>query len=293
MAIQTATSDNLAVAQAVIIAALRYTAEQVTPCQNLIEKFTLGKGQKQITVPKSGTVTADNLVDGQDLVTSQDLAMTSVDLTSGEVGLKFILTDKLVRQEAEDMFGVVGRLGGEAMARKLDMDIIALFPSLNSGTVLGADNRYLYVKNAGGCVSWAHAALCPEPIFVVHHPNSLYDLMADNAAVGPVSNYIGKLGDTAADLVKSFWKIRISGVDFFEDGNIAKITGYDSGYGAIFSKSAMCYVEELAKSVKTQEDISLRATEMVIVSDYGVFVLDVAYGAAMQYEIGAALTTNT
>ncbi len=183
---------------------------------------------------------------------------------------------------------------GDAMARKLDTDIIALFSGLNSGTVLGADNRFLYMKNAAACVAWSHANLCPEPVYVVHHPNALYDLGADTAAIGSASTYyVGIIGGTSEELLRNFWKMKISGVNFFEDGNIAKITGYDSGYGAVFSKNAMCYVESLAPATKTQEDISLRGTEMVIVSDYGVFELDNAYGAAMRYEIGAALTTNT
>ncbi len=292
MAIQTAVSDNLAVASAIVIAALRYTAENATPCQKLIERFTLGKGEKQITVPKANTVIADALVDGVDMVDSKDLAMTSVDLTTGEVGLKFILTDKLVRQQSEDMFKVVGRLGGDAMARKLDQDILALFSALNSGTVLGADNRFLYMRNAGGCLAFAHAQLYPKPVYVVHHPNAIFDLMADSAAIGATTASVLK-GDSIDELPMDFWKIRIGGIDFFEDGNIAKISGYDSGYGAIFSKSAMCYVESLAPTSKTEEDISLRATELVIVSDYGVFELDNAYGAPMQYEIGAALTTST
>ena len=38
------------------------------------------------------------------------------------------------------------------------------------------------------------------------------------------------------------FKFNISGVDFYQDGNIDKIAGVDSGYGAIFSKSAACFI---------------------------------------------------
>jgi hypothetical protein len=81
-------------------------------------------------------------------------------------------------------------------------------------------------------------------------------------------------------------------VSFYNDGNIAKISGTDSGYGAIFSKSAMCYVESQAWRTERERDASLRAWEVVTVSDYGVFELDDSYGAPMRYEIGDLTTSN-
>ena len=51
MAIQIASETNLANAQRIVIAECRYTAEHSAPCPNLVEKFTLSPGEKQITVP--------------------------------------------------------------------------------------------------------------------------------------------------------------------------------------------------------------------------------------------------
>ena len=92
--------------------------------------------------------------------------------------------------------------------------------------------------------------------------------------------------------VRNFWKINIDGVNFFWDANIAVISGYASGYGAIFSKDAMCIVESLAPTVERERDASLRAWEIVHVTDYGVFELDDQYGFPAQYEIGNLTTTN-
>ena len=91
--------------------------------------------------------------------------MSYVDLTASEVGLKVILTDKLVRQSQPDMFRVVGRQMGDAMARKLDRDIIALFSALNSGTALGGDNKNLNPSAVSGLAAWARANKLPRPIF--------------------------------------------------------------------------------------------------------------------------------
>lgn len=292
MAIQTATTGNLENAQNIIIGQIRYTGEHNDPCRNLIENFKLGKGNKQLTIPKVGQMSAQDLTDGVDLVDSEDIGMTSVDLTCSEVGLKVILTKKLLRQEQEDMFKVVGKQAGDAMSRKVDTDIIALFSALNGGTVLGADNKNLFLSNAAACVGWTKAHKVPRPIAAVHNPNAILFLTKNAAGVG-TSSFSGVLGDYAVDKLKDFWKINVGGVSFYEDGNIAKISGYDSGYGAIFSKSAMAFIESQAMEVDREFDASLRAWELVVTSDYGCFEIDDSYGAAMQYEIGDLTTSAT
>ena len=172
MTIQTATTGNLEDAQRIVIAKTKYTMEHSMPCVNLVEHMTLEKGAKQITVPKVGQVTAQDLTDGEDLVATADIGMTTTDLTTAEVGLKYILTDKLVRQENESVFNIVGRQGGDAMGRKKNNDVIALFSALNGGSPLGGDSKHMTMKNLAACIAHAKSNKFPSPIFVIHHPNA-------------------------------------------------------------------------------------------------------------------------
>ncbi len=100
MAVQTATTGNLANAQAIIIKEARYTQEANAPSWQLIEKMTLPSGASTVRVPKVGTYTISDVADGTDLSTSgeQAIGMTTVDLTASERGAMVVLTDKLVRQ---------------------------------------------------------------------------------------------------------------------------------------------------------------------------------------------------
>ncbi len=299
MAIQTATTGNLEDAQNIVIAMSRYTAEHNAPCWNLIESFTLAQGQKQITVPKVSQMTAVGLTDGVDLVNTDDIGMTTVDLTANEVGLKVILTDKLLRQQNENVFNMVGVQMGDAMARKRDRDVIALFTGLNGGTTLGVDGANLSLHMATSCVVFATAQKFPGQVSVVHHPNALGNLSKGTMSIGAgagvtqVSYYTGILQGFSEKLLRNFWSLNINGINFFHDGNIDKDSSNDSGYGAIFSKHAMCHIESLAPMTERERDASLRAWEIVMVSDYGVFELDDGYGAPMLYEIGALSTTAT
>jgi hypothetical protein len=236
-------------------------------------------------------MTADNLTDGIDMVDSKDIGMTYVTLTAAEVGLKVIITDKLLRQEAWSVFSVVGEQMGRAMSRKLDRDIIALFPTLNSATTLGSLAMTLTMTNTAACVAWSKANKCPNPIAIVHHPNAMYALIKSATAIG-ASYYAGIMQGYSESLLRNFWKMNIDRVNIFEDGNIDAVAGTSSGYGAIFSKNSMVYVEENSPMVERERDASLRGTEVVITSDYGCFLLDGTYGAPMYYSIAAPATTT-
>jgi len=291
MPIQTATTGNLEDAQNIIISECRYTAEYNAPCVNLIEHFRLGKGEKQITVPKVGQMTAQALTDGTDLVSSQAIGLTTTDLTPSEVGLKALLTDKLIRQFNEDVFKVIGRQMGDAMARKRDTDVIALFSALNGGTYYGGAARYLNLVNASACVANMMGKKAPLPIFVVHHPHAIGYLARQSAGVG-TTYFHGVMQGWSEEKLRNFWKINIDGVNFFQDGNIAVASG-SGGYGVIASKSAMAFVESLAPNTERERDASLRAWEVVLVSDYGCFELDDGYGVPMLYYVTALGTSTT
>lgn len=287
---QTATTGSLQSAQNIVIAGVRYTAESAAPCQNLIERFMLGKGEYQLTIPKVGQATFQDLTDGVDLVDEEDIGLSVTDLTTSEIGAKFILTDKLVRQFNEDVFNVVGRQLGDARARFVDRSIIALFSSLNGGTSLGKDGATLGIQQASALAVRAAADLYPQPISMVHHPNAIGTLARDAAAIG-ATYYAGILQGLSERLLRRFFRIQINGVNFFWDSNIDKISGVDSAYGAIFSKSAMAMVESHAPTVERERDASLRAWEVVMTQDYGVYEIDDGYGAPARYEIGNLVTS--
>lgn len=285
---QTATTGQLANAQRVVVAQARYTMEANAPMVELVEQMVLEQGAKTVTVPKVGQFTFAPLQDGFDMTNEQQIGMSTTDLTSGEVGAKIILTDKLIRQENESVFNIVGRQFGDAAARKKEIDILALFASLNSATDLGATGKLLTMANLGACISYAKAQKFPEPIAVVVHPNTMYSTVV-SAAVTPMATY--PLPDGyAEDILKRFYAFEVNGVQVFQDGNIPTVNTSD-GRGAIFSKNAMVVLNSKGFGVEEQRDASLRAWELNATADYGAFQLDTTYGAPMLYSL-AAVTTS-
>ena len=285
---QTATTGNLESAQKIIIATARYTEEHNAPAMNLIEQFNLPKGNKQVTVPKVGQMTISDLADGHDIVDEEDIGMTTVDLTASEVGAKIILTDKLVRQSAQNVFAIIGRQLGDGMARKKDGDVLSLYSGFS--TDIGAAGRPMSLANVSATVAYAKGKNFGSQVYIVQHPFAVWDIA--NTAVTASTTYPVPNGWTQDLLGNFFSGLRpINGVPIFEDGNIT-IDSADDAIGVCADKSALAVLKSVDTRTERQRDASLRATEVIMTADYGVFELDDSKGVALTLDAATPATSS-
>lgn len=284
---QTATTGSLENAQRIIIASARYTEEHNAPAMNLIEQFNLPSGSKQVTVPKVSSMDMSDLVDGQDIIDEEDIGMSTVDLTAAEVGAKVIITDKLARQSAENVFSMIGRQLGDGMARKKDKDVLALYSGFS--TDIGSAGRSMSLANVSATVAYAKGNKFGSQVYIVQHPFAVWDIA--NTAVTASATYPVPAG-WSADLLGNFFSgLRpINGVPIFEDGNIT-IDSSDDAVGVCADKTALAVLKSVDTRTERQRDASLRATEVVITADYGVFELDDSKGVALTLDAGTPATS--
>ena len=284
---QAATTGSLENAQRIIIASARYTEEHNAPAMALVEQFTLPKGSKQVTVPKVGQMTMSDLVDGQDIIDEEEIGMTTVDLTAAEVGAKIIITDKLARQSSENVFSIIGRQLGDGMARKKDTDVTALYSGF--GTDIGAAGRSMSLANVSATVAYAKGNKFGSQVYIVQHPFAVWDIA--NTAVTASTTYPVPHG-WSEDLLGNFFSgLRpINGVPIFEDGNIS-IDSSDDAIGVCCDKTALAVLKSVDTRTERQRDASLRATELVMTSDYGVFELDDSKGVALTLDAATPATS--
>ena len=284
---QTATTGNLENAQKIIIATSRYTEEHNAPAMNLIEQFNLPSGAKTMTVPKVGQMSMSDLVDGVDITDEEDIGMTTVDLTASEVGAKIVITDKLSRQSAENVFSIIGRQLGDGMARKKDVDVTSLYSGFS--TDLGASGRTMKIENVAAVIAYAKGNKFGSQVYINHHPFTVFDL-ASTAAVSNAATYPVPAGWTADLLGNFFSGLRpLNGVPIFEDGNIDRST-VAATVGVIADRTALGVLKSVDTRTERQRDASMRATEVVITADYGVFELDDSKGAALTLDATAPAT---
>ncbi|KKM86940.1 hypothetical protein LCGC14_1274010 [marine sediment metagenome] len=283
MSIQTATTAELDEAQRKVIARTLFTEEHARPTSNLVQQFTLGQGEKTLSIPKVGQMAAAKLIDGVDMVDSQDIQMVVNDFSPVEAGLKVIVTDKLVRQLNESVFNMVGEQMGEAMGRIVEEDVIALFSALNGGVVFGGDGKELGLDNLAACIAKAKANKFGTQLVIVHHPNAIFTVAKDFLLTS--SNQRLDAPQFVDSVVKDFYEFTLNQVPIFNTGLIPKESGADSGIGAIFDRRAMGMLVSQGLTSGLEHDNSFRASELVTVKDYLAFEIDDARGAGMQYEI--------
>lgn len=285
MGIQIATTDSAEDAQRAIVANAILWQEHTTPCKGLVTNYKLGKGEKSIIVPFTGKATAAALTDGVDMADSAAIGYSSTTLTTSEVGVKFILSDKLVRQANDNVFAIVGQQGGAALGRKVDGDIITIFDSFTeaSGST-GTNVTMAFFMNAITRMEAGYAGTgepAPRPYSCVLHPYNVAALRSA-AAVSSGTTYPWPQG-FSEEALKHWIDLVLGDVPVIHDGNIAINATSTCAKGAMFSKSAIAFVQSQAPTVERERDASLRATEINFVEDYGCFLLKDDFGIEMQY----------
>ncbi len=291
---ETATTGNLALAQNTIIREARYTQEANSPSWQLIEKVRLPKGASTVRVPKVGKFTIANLVDGTTIGTEQAINMTLVDLTATERGAKIVITDKLARQHGStDVFRMIGRQFGDAAARKQDQDVQALYPGLNGGVAFGAAGATFTLSNfaatiakglGGGASSTDSDGTEPfDPDYAVQHPHAVFQVAKSATAIGAGTSQ--RVNDRQEEqLLKRFFTgIAFNGVDLFESKNLFVDSSGDAT-GVLAQRDALIGLTSVDWRTERERNASLRATEVVFTSDYGVFELDDTHGAPLLYD---------
>lgn len=298
---ETATTGNLADAQNTIIREARYTQEANSPSWQLIEKVRLPKGASTVRVPKVGQFTVADLVDGTTISAEQSINMTLVDLTATERGAKIVITDKLARQHGStDIFRMIGKQFGDAAARKQDQDVQALHPGLNGGVPFGAAGATFTLSNfaatiakglGGGASSTDSDGSEPfDPDYAVHHPHSVFQVVKSATAIGAGTSQ--RVNDRQEEqlLRRFFTGIAFNGVDLFESKNLFVDSSGDAT-GVLAQRDALIGLTSVDWRTERDRNASLRATEVVFTSDYGVFELDDRHGAPLLYDAVAPSDT--
>lgn len=240
--------------------------------------------------PKFGDAfTAQSLSEGQPINNPQTLIPSTQQFTTSEVGVMTLLTDKAVRVTKEAMWARAGRFCGNAMRRRKETDMIGLFAGLSRD--LGSAGNPL----VPGAISAAKVRLITasesgqtEPVedmsqvLAALHPFGVHDFLAPSGTIGSniansASGFIPIEGWTQ-ELVREYDITRAYGVNIAQIPLIA-IDGSDDAISAIFHKMAFLFVgTSVSMRAEKDRDITLRATMLVMTSEYGVGELEDQWG---------------
>jgi len=259
-----------------IIAQARFTAEEESLMLGLVTRYDIaGNEGKVIQVPKYPAITAAALTEGTDM-TSTTVSTSSVDITVAEVGAQVVLTD-LAAMGSGNPAQELGTVLGNAIATKMDVDLLALFDGFS--TSIGAAAQEITVADLFKAAATLRNAKAQGDIFAVVHPFHAYQLKAN--LTNTFANPNG--GDAQNTAMVNSYVGTIAGVDIYESANIV-IDGNDDAKGAVFSREALAIAMKRDFQIETQRDASLRAFELNATAIYGVGELDDTYGVEMFFD---------
>ena len=259
-----------------IIAQARFTAEEESLMLGLVTRYDIaGNEGKVIQVPKYPAITAAALTEGTDM-TSTTVSTSSVDITVAEVGAQVVLTD-LAAMGSGNPAQELGTVLGNAIATKMDIDLLALFDGFS--TSIGAAAQEITVADLFKAAATLRNAKAQGDIFAVVHPFHAYQLKAN--LTNTFANPNG--GDAQNTAMANSYVGTIAGVDIYESANIV-IDGNNDAKGAVFSREALAIAMKRDFQIETQRDASLRAFELNATAIYGVGELDDTYGVEMFFD---------
>ena len=272
------TSSTLSELYTEIVAEAQFVASEKSIMRNLVKNYAITGGGKAVEVPVYANVSASAVAEATDL-SNTAINPSSVTITASEVGVMTTLTDLARNSAPRNVAGDIGKLFGEALARKQDADLTALFDGFSSA--LGDGTGAISSASIFQALSTLREnALNIDDCAVVLHPKIAYDLKAGLTNTFANAN----ANDLSNEALRSGFVGRLAGMPVFETSNIAN-TGNAGDYkGGAFHRDALAIAMMQDVKIETQRDASLRADEIVATSVYGVGEIHDSYGVELHHD---------
>lgn len=266
-----------------IVAEAMFVASERSIMRGLVKNYSLGTGQgKTVTVPIYPTQTAASLTEG-DEISNTEVSTNGATLTVTTAAIRTLVTDLSVAASASNVVADIGRLFGEAIARKIDLDLTAKFTQLNAG--FGDNTGQITAASIFQAVAKLKAAAVPtEGMVCVLHPEIAYDLKSALTTQGNVAFTGGAYGEVANEAMRAGFVGQLAGIPIYETSNIAN-TGTAGDYnGAVFHRDCLGLAMIGDITIETERRASFLGTDIVGACHYGAGILQNNYGRYLAYD---------
>ena len=254
-----------------------FTFQETSVMRPLVTLYPLMGSGKVAEVPVYPAISAAAVNEATDL-SNTAVNPTSATITASEIGVMTTLTDLGANSASRNVGADIGKLFGEAIAKKVDTDLCGLFSSFTTNTG-GAAGTELTADLLFKAQAQLRTLSVPAPYYGVFHPKALFNLKKTltQAGYGTSAYAVSDIGNEA---LRNGYIGRIAGIDVFENANLA-IDGSDDSVGGVFHPASIGLAMKEDFKVETQRDASLRATEIVASIVYGKAVVKESFGAAI------------
>jgi len=259
-----------------IIQEAMFVASERSIMRGLVKNYTLSAGSGvHVNVPIYPVQTAAAVTEGNE-VTNTAVSTNTAQLTVSPVAIRTLLTDLARTSAASNVVADLGRLFGEAVARKMDTDLTALFAGFNQSTT---GNTVITVEQIFKAVAQLKAsAVSTEGMVCVLHPEIAYDLKSALTTAGNTPFTMGAFGENANEAMRQGFVGMLSGIPVYETSNIANQGSAGNYSCAVFQRDAigLGMIGDIA--IETQRRAAFLGDDIVCSAYYGTGVLQNNYG---------------
>jgi len=274
------TSSTLSELYTEIVAEALFVASERSIMRPLVKNYAITGGGKSVEVPVYAKVAAAAVADATDLGNTA-INPSSVTITASENGIMTTLTDLGRNAAPRNVAADIGKLFGEAIARKIDTDLTALFGGFSN--TVGSATTVMSAALIFNAVAKLRATGVPsDNLACILHPNIAFDLKS-----GLSNTFANPANGVGNEALRTGFAGQIAGVSIYETSNMTDSSGNNPGTtgdykGAVFHSDALGLAMMQDLKIETQRDASLRADEIVATAVYGVGELQDSYGCEVE-----------
>jgi N4-gp56 family major capsid protein len=266
-----------------IIQEAMFVASERSIMRGLVKNYTLAPGQgKHVNVPIYPKQTAAVVTEGNE-VDNTAVSTDTAQLTVQPVAVRTLLTDLARVSAASNVVADLGRLFGEAGARKIDTDLTALFAGFAAG--YGNYTAVITAEDIFKSVATLKANAVPtEGMVCVLHPEIAFSLKKELTTAGNTPFTMGAYGDNANEAMRMGFVGMLAGIPIYETSNIDYVTNAGDFPGAVFHRDALGFGLIGDISIETQRRASFLGDDIVCSAYYGVGELQDGYGRHLKFD---------
>ena len=239
----------------------------------LVTTFNDRTGINPRTNNQYGGATINEVGESDDM-TSQTFTPSEIaELNPTEKGGQYFLTDLRLETDPFSLRADAALDLGQALATKMEVDILGGFSSLTGGTI-GA---------AGTTLTWGHfwamrsrlkVQLAPQPFYCVMHDYQWHALSKAASVAGASVVNAPAFQD---ELTRNFYAGTVGGVEIYTTSNITVVSG-DDAVMAMFSPQAMALDIRRAPRMEYERDASRRGWELNLTAVYATGIWRPKFG---------------
>ena len=256
-----------------------FTFQETSVMRPLVTLYPIVGSGKTVEVPVYPTISASAVNEATDL-SNTAVNPTSATITASEIGVMTTLTDLGANSASRNVGADIGKLFGEAIAKKVDTDLVNLLDDFASASDQGGAGTELTADLLFKAQAILRTANVPAPYYGVFHPKALFNLKKTLTQAGYAGTATA-MSDIGNEALRNGYIGRIAGIDVFENANIT-IDAYDDSFGGVFHPASLGLAMKEEFKVESQRDASLRATELVASIVYGTGVIKDTYGVSVK-----------